>query len=112
MIFTVIRDHLVPEFTVVDMEQDHWDAERFITRYRNVPANLRTQLKHIITRAGLKARPRLWHNLRSTRQTEQSEMECRAPRIPRFFSLLRRANDPGGIRTRVTSVKGRCPRPG
>ena len=41
-----------------------------ITRYRLANSNLRTQLKRIIQKAGLKAWPRLFQNLRSTRETE------------------------------------------
>ena len=41
-----------------------------INRYRDTNANLRTQLLRIIKRAGLKAWPKLFHNLRATRETE------------------------------------------
>jgi integrase len=41
-----------------------------IARYRGANSNLRTQLTRIIDRAGLKPWPRLFHNLRATRQTE------------------------------------------
>ena len=41
-----------------------------ITRYRRSNQNLRTQLQRIIRRAGLKAWPKRFQNLRSTRQTE------------------------------------------
>lgn len=41
-----------------------------ITRYRDRSANLRTQLLRIIERAGLKPWPRLFHNMRASRQTE------------------------------------------
>ena len=44
-----------------------------ITRYRDASQNLRTQLLRIIVRAGLKAWPKLWQNLRSTRETELAE---------------------------------------
>ena len=44
-----------------------------ITRYRSKNANLRTQLERIIKRAGLKPWPKLFQNLRSTRQTELLE---------------------------------------
>jgi hypothetical protein len=37
---------------------------------RNATQNLRTQFLKIIKRAGLKAWPRLFHNLRASRQTE------------------------------------------
>jgi integrase len=45
-------------------------TERVITRYRQPNSNLRTQLKRIIHKAGLKPWPRLFQNLRSTRETE------------------------------------------
>jgi integrase len=41
-----------------------------ITRYRDRKANLRTQLQKIVKRAGLDPWPKLWQNLRSTRETE------------------------------------------
>ncbi len=45
----------------------------FITRYRDSTQNLRTQLSKIIKRAGLKQWPKLWQNLRASRQTELEE---------------------------------------
>ena len=46
----------------------------FINRYRDsANANLRTQLKRIIENAGLTPWPKLFQNLRSTRQTELEE---------------------------------------
>ena len=45
-----------------------------ITRYRDTNSNLRTQLQRIIQRAGLKPWPKLFQNLRSTRQTELEEL--------------------------------------
>lgn len=47
--------------------------EYVITRYRDRNANLRTQLERIIRRAGLKPWPKLFQNLRSTRETELTE---------------------------------------
>jgi len=47
--------------------------EYVITRYRNTNVNLRTQLLRIIERAGLQPWPKLFQNLRSTRQTELEE---------------------------------------
>ena len=44
-----------------------------ITRYRGTNQNLRTQLCRIIRRAGLKPWPKLFQNLRSTRETELAE---------------------------------------
>ena len=48
-------------------------AEFVITRYRGTNKNLRTQLNRIIKRAGLKVWPKLFQNLRSTRETELNE---------------------------------------
>jgi integrase len=47
--------------------------EYIITRYRSPNANLRTQLERIIKLAGLKPWPKLFQNLRSTRETELAE---------------------------------------
>ena len=41
-------------------------AKYVITRYRDPGANLRTQFKRIIKRAGFEPWPRLWQNLRAT----------------------------------------------
>ena len=41
-----------------------------IRRYRDRNANLRTQLQRIIRRAGLTPWPKLFHNLRASRETE------------------------------------------
>ena len=40
-----------------------------IGRYRDANMNLRTQLKRILRRAGVSPRPRLFHNLRASRET-------------------------------------------
>ncbi len=45
-------------------------TEYVITRYRQTNANLRTQLLRIMKKAGVKAWPNLFHNLRKSRQTE------------------------------------------
>ena len=55
-----------------------WDeseagTEFVITRYREGNQNLRTQLERIIRRAGFSAWPKLFQNLRSTRETELTE---------------------------------------
>jgi integrase len=52
-----------------------WDdaaegAEFVVTRSRNGGVNWRTQLLRIMDRAGVRPWPRLFHNLRATRQTE------------------------------------------
>jgi len=50
-------------------------GEQFVvTRYRSTNMNLRTHFQRIITRAGLTAWPKLFHNLRSSRQTELAKV--------------------------------------
>ena len=44
-----------------------------INRYRDRNSNLRTQLNRIIRRAGLEPWPKLFHNLRASRETELAE---------------------------------------
>jgi integrase len=51
-------------------EQAPEGSEYVIMRYRKRNTNLRTQLMRIIERAGLTPWPKLFQNLRSTRQTE------------------------------------------
>jgi len=48
-------------------------TEYVIQRYRNPAQNLRTQLKKIIRRASVEPWPKLWQNLRSSRETELVE---------------------------------------
>jgi len=48
-------------------------SEYVITRYRSGAANLRTRLGKTLKRAGLKPWPKLFQNLRSTRETELAE---------------------------------------
>lgn len=48
-------------------------AEFVVARYREPNCNLRTQLLRILSRAGVTPWPKLFHNLRSTRQTELTE---------------------------------------
>jgi len=55
------------------LEQSDSKTEYVITRYRKANCNLRTQLERIIGRAGLKSWPRLFQNLRSSRETELAE---------------------------------------
>ena len=47
--------------------------EFLIAKYRDAEANLRTQFMRIINRAGLRPWPKLFQNLRATRQTELEE---------------------------------------
>jgi hypothetical protein len=62
-IFPELRPFLDDVFHTAD------PGEFVITRYRQ-GSNLRTQLKRIIQRAGLKPWPRITHNLRASRATE------------------------------------------
>ncbi len=48
-------------------------TEYVVTRCRDGAVNLRTQLERIIRRAGLQPWPKLFHNLRATRETELAE---------------------------------------
>ncbi len=66
--FPELRPYLLEAF-----EQAEAGTEYVITKYRDTTVNLRTQLIRIIHRAGLKAWPKLWHNLRSSRQTELAQ---------------------------------------
>jgi hypothetical protein len=64
---------LFPELRAVLMaafEAAEPGTEWVIARYREPSCNLRTQFTRIIERAGLVPWPRLFHNLRSSRQTE------------------------------------------
>lgn len=67
-LFPELRKHLAEVF---DLAPD--GAVHVITRYRDTNANLRTQLNRIIERAGLEPWPKLFQNLRSTRETELAE---------------------------------------
>lgn len=49
-------------------------AEYVINRYRSTNVNLRTQLLRIIAKAGVSPWPKLFQNLRSTRETELAEI--------------------------------------
>ncbi|HEX4128506.1 MAG TPA: site-specific integrase [Pirellulales bacterium] len=67
-IFPELLPHLEEAF-----EQAAAGTEYVITRYRGHKANLRTQLTRIIQKAGLEPWPKLFQNLRSTRETELAE---------------------------------------
>jgi len=67
-IFPELRPYLEEVFDAAEP-----GTEYVITRYRHSNVNLRTQLLKIIRRAGLDAWPKLFHNLRATRQTELAE---------------------------------------
>jgi integrase len=67
-IFPELRPYLLEA-----LEQAEPGTKHVITKYRSASCNLRTQLLRIIKRAGVTAWPRLFQNLRSTRQTELCE---------------------------------------
>jgi len=54
-------------------EQAEAGAEQVISRYRPDTKNIRTQFRKIILRAGRVPWPKLFQNLRSTRETELAE---------------------------------------
>jgi len=54
-------------------EKSPADATHVIRRYRQANANLRTQLCRILRRAGLQPWPKLFQNLRASRETELTE---------------------------------------
>jgi integrase len=71
-LFPELRKELDAVWTAYD-EDTASDRVHLITRYRDSNANLRTQLLRIIERAGVDPWPKLFHNLRSTRETELAE---------------------------------------
>ena len=64
-IFSELRPYLEDVFELAEPGD-----EFVITRYRKKNGNLRTQLLRILKRAGIAPWPKLFHNLRATRQTE------------------------------------------
>ncbi len=64
-IFPELRPYLEESFELAAEGAVH-----VLTRYRKSSGNLRTDLARIVRRAGLKPWPRLFHNLRATRETE------------------------------------------
>ena len=67
-IFPELLPHLRSVF-----EQAEPGTRYVITRFRDSNTNLRTQFQRIIRRAGLQPWPKLFQNLRSTRETELAE---------------------------------------
>ncbi|MCA9215276.1 MAG: tyrosine-type recombinase/integrase [Planctomycetales bacterium] len=66
-IFVELRPHLEAAWD----EQDPGEESEFvINRYRSPDQNLRTTFEKIIRRSGLKTWPRLFQNLRASRETE------------------------------------------
>jgi hypothetical protein len=68
-IFPELRPHLE-----VAWDQAKPGAVHLITRSRDAGTNLRTQLLRIIRRAGVLPWPKLFHNLRASRETELAEV--------------------------------------
>ena len=66
--FPELRPHLEAVFDAAPEGSVH-----VINRYRDTNSNLRTQLCRIIERAGVEPWPKLFQNLRSTRETELVE---------------------------------------
>jgi hypothetical protein len=64
-IFPELRPYLEEAFELAEP-----GARYVITRYREKGVNLRTQFRRIIRKAGQDPWPKLFHNLRATRQTE------------------------------------------
>ena len=67
-LFPELRKHLEEAYEIAPT-----GSEFVITRYRDAEANLRTTFSKIIKRAGLKPWPKLFQNLRASRQTELEE---------------------------------------
>jgi integrase len=67
--YVPIFPELYPRLLAV-YEEAEPGTEFLITRYRKSGLNLRTQLMRILKRAGVQPWPKLWQNLRATRQTE------------------------------------------
>ncbi len=67
-IFPELRPYLEDAYQLAEP-----GAVYVITRYRDAKANLRTHMERIIEKAGLQPWPKLFQNLRSTRQTELAE---------------------------------------
>ena len=65
-----VLDELLADF---DPKANRLSEQPVISRYRDTNANLRTQMLRIIKRAGCTAWPKLFQNLRSTRETELAE---------------------------------------
>ncbi len=67
-IFPELLPHLADAFDRAEEGQEY-----VVTRCRDGGVNLRTQLERIVERAGLVSWPKLFHNLRASRQTELAE---------------------------------------
>lgn len=67
-LFADLRPYVEEQFELAEP-----GTEYVINRYRDCSVNLRTQLERIIQRAGVAPWPKLFQNLRSTRETELCE---------------------------------------
>jgi hypothetical protein len=67
-LFPELKSYLLQAFA-----QAEEGAVHVITRYRNPSVNLRTQFLRILDKAGIEPWPKLFQNLRSSRQTELTE---------------------------------------
>jgi integrase len=67
-LFPELKSHLLGAFA-----QAKEGATHVITRYRNPAVNIRTQFLRILAKAGIEPWPKLFQNLRSSRQTELTE---------------------------------------
>jgi integrase len=75
-IFPELRPYLNTAWDLTESRQNEANqkpVEFVISKHRNSPPVLRRQLERIIKAAGLKQWPKLWQNLRSTRETELCE---------------------------------------
>jgi len=70
-IFPELRPYLEDCFAL--LPEGTQGTQHVITRYRDANQNLRTTFQKIIKRAGLTPWPKLFHNLRATRETELAE---------------------------------------
>jgi hypothetical protein len=67
-LFPELKTYLLQAFE----QADDW-AAYLITRYRDAAVNIRTQFLRILAKAGIEPWPKLFQNLRSSRQTELTE---------------------------------------
>ncbi len=72
-LFPELRVELQKVADKVNLGKDTPLSAPIITRYRDRNSNLRTQLERIIRKADLKPWPKLFQNLRATRETELAE---------------------------------------
>jgi len=72
-IFPELLPHLMDAWELAQAAPDYSAEWHCIRRYRGGSVNLRTQLGRILARASVTQWPKLWQNLRSTRETELAE---------------------------------------